>query len=94
MDTKYLLMLPINWMNITKFRAFMWRLQKNYNAYCTPKSFFVEKYFYSWDPNIHGPRNYLLSFYVANIIDQCSTTKHYTPAVFRNVISKRRDHGI
>ena len=40
-----------------------------YNANCTPKSFFVEKDFESWDPKIHGPRNYLQSFYVAALIE-------------------------
>ena len=33
-----------------------------YNSYHPQKSFFVEKYFESWDPKIHGPHNYLQSF--------------------------------
>ena len=33
-----------------------------YNANCTPKYFFVEKDFESWDPKIHGPCNYFQSF--------------------------------
>ena len=45
-------------------------VQNFYNAYSTPKSFFVEKYFDSWDPKIHGPRNYLQGFYVAAHINR------------------------
>ena len=62
-------------------------VQNFYNAYSTPKSFFVEKDFDSWDPKIRGPCNYLLSFYVAALIDICSTTKHYSLAMFQNGIS-------
>ena len=72
-----------------KIHMLMWRLWKNfYNAYSTPKSFFVEKDFDSWYPKIHGPRNYLQSFYVAAIVDKCGTAKHYPLAMFRNGILK------
>ena len=65
----------------------MWRLRKNlYNANCTTKYFFVDKDFEGWDPKIHGPRNYLQSFYVAALIDECGTNKHYQLAIFRNGI--------
>ena len=60
-----------------------------YNANCTPKYFFVEKDFESWDLKIHGPRNYLHSFYVATLIDECGTNKHYPLAMFINSISKK-----
>ena len=53
-----------------------------YNAYYKPKSFFVEKYFDSWDPKIHGPRNYLQIFYVAALIEEFGTTNHYPLAMF------------
>ena len=43
--------------------------QNFYNAYYTPKSFFDEKYCDSWDPKIHGPRDFLQSFYAAALID-------------------------
>ena len=46
--------------------------------------------FESWDPKIHGTRNYLQSFYVDAIIDKCGTNKHYTLAMFRNGILKTR----
>ena len=51
--------------------------------------FLIEKYFDSSDPEIHSPRNYLQSFYVAAIIDKCKKTKHYPLALFRNYISER-----
>ena len=41
------------------------------NAYCTPLEFFVEENFDIWDPKIHGPRNYLQSFYLAALIQKC-----------------------
>ena len=54
-----------------------------------PKYFFVDKYFESWDPKIHGPCNYLHTFYVAALIDECGTGKHYALAMFQNGISKK-----
>ena len=53
------------------------------------KNVFVEKDFNSWDPKIHGPRNYLQSFYVAALIEECGTTKHHPLTMFRNGISKK-----
>ena len=50
--------------------------------------FIVEKYFESWDPKIHGPRNYLQSFYVAAFVDECGTNNHCPLEIFRNGISK------
>ena len=68
---------------------FMWRLHKKiYNDYCTQKYFFIEKYFDSWDPNIHGPFNYLQNLYVAALIEERGNEKHYALAMFRNGISK------
>ena len=61
--------------------------QNFYNAYYTPKSFFAEKDFDGWDPKIYSLRNYLQSFCVASLIDECGTIKHYPLAMFRNVIS-------
>ena len=49
---------------------------------------FVEKYFESWDPKIHDPRNYLQSFYVATLIDKLATTNNDPPAIYRNGIYK------
>ena len=59
-----------------------------------PKSFFVEKDFESEDPKIHGPLNYLQSFYVADLIDECGTNKHYPLSMFINGIKKRQDRLI
>ena len=65
----------------------MWRLQKTYNAYCTQKN--VEKDFEISDPKIHSPCNYIQSFYVDVLIEECGTEKHYSFAMFRNGISKK-----
>ena len=63
-------MLHINWLNHTEVPDVNVEITKNfYNAYCKPKYFIVEKYFDSWDPKIHRPRNYLQSLYVDAFID-------------------------
>ena len=80
-------MLTINWLNHCEVPDVNVEIVKNlYNAYCTPKYCFVQKDFNGWDPKIHGPRNYLQSFYVATIIDKYGTTKHYPLAIFLNGI--------
>ena len=82
-------MLTINWLNHCVVPDVNVEIVQNfYNAYCTPRSFFVEKYFDSSDPEIHSPRNYLQSFYVAAIIDKYKTTENYPLALFRNDISE------
>ena len=44
LDTEHLLMLPINWLNLWEVRDVNVKIVQNlYNAYSTPKSFFVEK---------------------------------------------------
>ena len=71
LDTEHLFMLPINWLNHCEVPDVnVETLQNFYNAYCTPKSFFAENYFNSWDPKIHGPCYNLHSFYVADLIDK------------------------
>ena len=60
-----------------------------YNAYCTPKYVFVDKYFERWDAKIHGSRNYLQSFYVAALIEEIGNKNHYPLAMFQNGISKK-----
>ena len=64
--------------------------QNLYDAYCTPKYVFDQKYFESWYPKIHSPRNYLQSFYVTALIEELCTNKNYTLAVFQNSISKNK----
>ena len=50
------------------------------------KIFFAEKDFEGWDPKILGPRNCLQGFYVAYLIEECGTYKHYTLAMFQKFI--------
>ena len=81
-------MFPINWLNHREVPDVnVDILEIFYNDYCTP-IFFVEKYFESWDPKIHGPCNDLYNFYVAALIDKCGTTKYYPLAMYQNGISK------
>ena len=87
LDTEHLFMFPINWLVYQEVLDVNAEIAQNlYNAYCTTKYFFVEKDFDSWDPKIHGPRNYLQSFYVAAVIEKCGTKKHYPLAMFINGI--------
>ena len=82
-------MLPFNWLNHRKDLGVNVNiLQNSYNAFHTPKPFFVEKYFESWDPKIHCTRNYLQIFYVAALIDKCRTTNNYPLAMYLNGIPK------
>ena len=90
MDTKYLFMRPIIWLIHREVPYVNVEIVQNfYNAYFTPKLFFVEKDFDSWYPQIHVPCNYLQSFYVAAIIDKCDTTKDDPLATFRNGTPKK-----
>ena len=82
-------MLPKTWLEYQQYEDVHVAITQNlYNAYCTPKYFFDEKDFESWDPKIHGHCNHIQSFYVATLIKECGTEKHYPLAMFRNGISK------
>ena len=94
LDTEHLFMLPKTWLEYLQYEEVDVDITENlYNANCTPV-FFAEKYFEIWDPKIHGPRNYLQSFYVAALIEERGTEKHYPLAMFQNGISKIPDHLI
>ena len=82
-------MLPLNWLNHREVTDVNVEILENfYYTFHTPKYVFVEKYFKSLDHKIHGPRNYLQSFYVDDLIDKCGTKKNYPLAKYLNVISK------
>ena len=56
-------MLPKTGLDYIQYEEVDVEISENvYNANCTPKYFFVKRYFESWDPKIHGPRNYLQIF--------------------------------
>ena len=95
LDAEHLFMLPKTWLEYQQYANVHVDITQNfYNAYCTQKYCFVEKYFESWDPKIHSPCNYLQSFYVADLVEECGTDKNYPLAMFRNVLQKIRDHLI
>ena len=78
MDTEHVFMLPKTWLEYQQYADVHVDITQNfYNAYCTQKRVFVEKYFKSWDPKIHSPRNYLQIFYLDALIEECGTEKHY-----------------
>ena len=60
----------------------MWRLRKIHIMPTVRQIVFVENDFDSWDPKIHDYHNYFQSFYVAAIIEECGTNKHYPLAMF------------
>ena len=70
MDTEHLFMLTKTWLEYQLYEGVHVEITQNlYNSYCTPKSFYVDKYFESWDTKIHGIRNYFQSFYVSALIE-------------------------
>ena len=64
--------LPSKWIYLLKYESISDEIYENLqNASCTPIKFFVEEHFDSWHPKTHGPRNYLHSFYLADLIQKC-----------------------
>ena len=45
--------------------------EKFQNASCTPIKFFFEENLGGWHPKTHRPRNFLQSFYLADLIHKC-----------------------
>ena len=71
LDDEHLFTLPRNCLEYQQYEDVNVEItQYIYKAYCTPTYFYVEKYFESWDPKIHGPRIYLQSFYMAALIEE------------------------
>ena len=88
LDNDHVFMLTKNSLEYLQYEDIHVEITKKlYNAYCWQK-IYVEKYFKSWDPKIHGPRNYLQSFYVAAFIEEFGNKNHYPLAMFLNGISK------
>ena len=54
-DTEHLFMIPKTWLEYQQYKDVQVEITKNlYNTYCMPRSFYVEKYFESWDTKIYG----------------------------------------
>ena len=84
-------MLPLRWMDLLEYDIIGVAIRENYqNACCTPIEFFVEENFGNWHPKTHGPRNYLQSFYLADLIYKCREEKIYPYAERRNFTGNRR----
>ena len=78
LDNEHVFMLPKTSLKYQQYEDVHVEITQNlYNAYSMTKSFFVEKYFEIWDPQIHSPRTYIQIFYVAYLIEECGTKKHY-----------------
>ena len=83
--------MPSKWIYLLKFEKIGDKIHENLqNAYCTPLEFFVEENFENWHPKIHGPCNYLQSFYLDALIQKCREKTHYPYAEIRNGISRKR----
>ena len=68
---EHLYVFPSRWLCLLQFETIGEEIYENLqNAYCTPLEFFVENCFEIWDPEIHVPRNYLQSFYLADLIQK------------------------
>ena len=84
---EHLYIFPSRWLCLLQFETIGEEIYENLqNAYFTPLEFFVETNFDIWDPEIHGPCNYLQSFYLADLIQKFGGKKHYPFADIRNVI--------
>ena len=95
LDTEHFCMLPKTWLEYLQYEEVDVEITENlYNANYTPIIYLFEKDIESWDPKIQGPRNYLQSFYVAALVDECGTNIHYPLAMFSNVIYKKQDYLI
>ena len=82
--------MPSKWIDLLKYESISDKIYENLqNDSCTPIKYFVEKFFNSWHPKTHGPRNYLQIFYLAALIQKCGGKKHYPFAEFQNVISRK-----
>ena len=88
---EHLYILPSKWIYLLKFEKIGEEIYENLqNTYFTPLEFFVEENFDIWDPLIHGPRNYLQSFYLAALIQKCGGKTHYPFAEIQNGNFKKR----
>ena len=68
---EYLYILPSKWIDLLKYKIIGDEIYEHFqNAYCTPLEFLIEENFDIWHPKIHGPRNYLQSFYLADLIQK------------------------
>ena len=75
-NIKHLYILPSKWLYLLQFEDFSDKIYEILqNASCTPMQSFVEENFDSWHPKTHGPRSYLQSFYLADIIHKCRENK-------------------
>ena len=73
---EHLYIFPSRWLWSLQFETIGEEIYENLqNVYCTPLECFVEKIFDVWDPEIHGPRNYLQSFYLAALIQKTRRKK-------------------
>ena len=69
---EHLYIFSSQWIDLFKYEIIGDEIYENLqNAYCTPLEFFVEESFDIWHPKIHGPRNYLQSFYLDALIQRC-----------------------
>ena len=81
--------MPSRWLFLLKFDKIGDEIHEIFkNASCTPIQIFVEANLDSWNPKTHGPRNYLQSFYLADLIHKCG--KKNPLAEIRNFTAGRR----
>ena len=86
---EYLYILPSRWVCLLHFETIGEEIHENLqNAYCMPLEYFVEKHFDIWDPEIHSPREYLQSFYLASLIQKCGEKSIIHLQIFVMVFEK------
>eukprot|EP00978_Attheya_sp_CCMP212_P038892 scaffold197238_cov26-Attheya_sp.AAC.2 len=83
-DWEHMFMLPPMWLSAQKrfpFKEVRDEITDLFlSAILTSVEFFVEDDFKDWNPKIHGPRNFLQSFYIAALAYDAGSLKDYPMA--------------
>ena len=88
-NIEQLYILPSRWVSLIKYDIIGDAIRENFqDDSCTTMHFFVEENLDSLHPKTHGPRNYLQSFYLADLIHKCGKKNPY--AEIQNFTAGRR----
>ena len=92
LDTVHMFMLPKMWLTAAKFfpdEDTRDEIRDYFlSAILTDGAFFVEDDFPDWNPKIHGPRNFLQSFYIAALAHKSGRLKDFPMADTRYGLSQ------
>ena len=91
LDTENSFMSPKTWLEYQKYEDVHVAIMRNlYNSYCTPNVFLLRKISRVGIPKSTVLVVIFIFFYVAALIEEYGTKKHYPIAMFQNGISKNK----